>query len=69
MRVVGPMMYGFGDDYNSAPDTIALMEELVIDHITDIVRSPSLLPALYLLNDHLTTPTVLASFKDLFKSR
>ncbi|GAA6062769.1 hypothetical protein JCM10212_006882 [Sporobolomyces blumeae] len=33
---LGPMMYGFGDDYNSAPDTIQVMEELVIDHITDI---------------------------------
>lgn len=29
------MMYGFGDD-TPAPDTIAMMEELVIDHITDI---------------------------------
>ena len=37
------MMYGFGDDYNSAPDTIAVMEELVIDHITDIVRSSLLI--------------------------
>ncbi|GAA5824679.1 hypothetical protein JCM5353_000802 [Sporobolomyces roseus] len=38
---LGPMMYGFGDDYNSAPDTIALMEELVIDHITDICLQAS----------------------------
>ncbi|GAA5820498.1 hypothetical protein JCM11251_003018 [Rhodosporidiobolus azoricus] len=29
------MMYGFGDD-NPAPDTVNLMEELVIEHITDI---------------------------------
>lgn len=34
---VAPMMYGFGDD-NPAPDSIAVMEELVIEHITDIVR-------------------------------
>lgn len=32
---LAPMMYGFGDD-TPAPDTIAMMEELVIDHITDI---------------------------------
>ncbi|GAA5940944.1 Taf13p [Sporobolomyces koalae] len=38
---LGAMMYGFGDDYNSAPDTIAVMEELVIDHITDICLQAS----------------------------
>ncbi|CEQ39451.1 SPOSA6832_00964 [Sporobolomyces salmonicolor] len=32
---LGPMMYGFGDD-NPAPDTINVMEELVIEHITDV---------------------------------
>ncbi|GAA6028375.1 hypothetical protein JCM8097_007001 [Rhodosporidiobolus ruineniae] len=32
---LAPMMYGFGDD-NPAPDTINVMEELVIEHITDI---------------------------------
>jgi len=31
------MMYGFGDD-NPAPDTVALMEELVVEHISDLVR-------------------------------
>ncbi|GAA5967226.1 hypothetical protein JCM3765_001742 [Sporobolomyces pararoseus] len=36
-----PMMYGFGDDYNCAPDTVAVMEELVIDHITDICMQAS----------------------------
>lgn len=35
---VAPMMYGFGDE-NPAPDTISVMEELVIEHITDVVRS------------------------------
>lgn len=34
---VGAMMYGFGDD-NPAPDTVALMEELVVEHISDLVR-------------------------------
>ncbi|BGP16560.1 hypothetical protein JCM10213_000528 [Rhodosporidiobolus nylandii] len=32
---LAPMMYGFGDD-NPAPDTINVMEELVIEHITDM---------------------------------
>lgn len=30
-------MYGFGDDH-PAPDTVTVMEELLIDHITDVVR-------------------------------
>ncbi|BGP55587.1 hypothetical protein JCM8202v2_003192 [Rhodotorula sphaerocarpa] len=34
-RKVAPMMYGFGDE-TPAPDSIALMEELLVDHITDI---------------------------------
>lgn len=37
------MMYGFGDD-NPAPDTISVMEELLVEHITDVVRL--LLPSL-----------------------
>ena len=67
---VGPMMYGFGDDYNSAPDTIALMEELVIDHITDIVHLSSSLPlSLPTRLTHIRMITVHASIKDLFQSR
>ncbi|GAA6020262.1 hypothetical protein JCM11491_003869 [Sporobolomyces phaffii] len=42
---LGPMMYGFGDDYNSAPDTIAVMEELVVDHITDVCHQASQIAA------------------------
>ncbi|GAA5921807.1 hypothetical protein JCM3775_001832 [Rhodotorula graminis] len=34
---LGAMMYGFGDD-NPAPDTIALMEELVVEHISDLCQ-------------------------------
>lgn len=34
------MMYGFGDE-NPTPESIAVMEELVIEHITDIVSSYS----------------------------
>ena len=30
------MMYGFGDE-NPAADTVSVMEELLIEHITDIV--------------------------------
>lgn len=40
---VAPMMYGFGDD-QPAPDTVSVMEELLIEHITDVVRPPSVLP-------------------------
>ncbi|KAL8293581.1 hypothetical protein RQP46_000282 [Phenoliferia psychrophenolica] len=32
---LGPMMYGFGDDHPSA-DTVTMMEELLIDHITEV---------------------------------
>lgn len=37
------MMYGFGDD-NPAPDTINVMEELLVEHIIDIVspRKPTI---------------------------
>lgn len=37
-RTVAPMMYGFGDE-NPAADTVSVMEELLIEHITDIVSS------------------------------
>ncbi|KAM0747953.1 TFIID-18kDa-domain-containing protein [Meredithblackwellia eburnea MCA 4105] len=30
------MMYGFGDDVYPAQDSITMMEELLIDHITDV---------------------------------
>lgn len=36
-------MYGFGDD-NPANDTINVMEEILIDYITDVVRFPFLSP-------------------------
>lgn len=32
-------MYGFGDVENPRPDTVELLEDLVIDYITDIVQS------------------------------
>lgn len=34
------MMYGFGDAANPNKETIDLMEELLVDYIAEIVRSP-----------------------------
>ena len=31
-------MYGFGDDKQVANDTVAVMEEILIEYIVDIVR-------------------------------
>jgi transcription initiation factor TFIID subunit 13 len=31
-------MYGFGDDKNPANDTVSVMEEILIEYITDVVR-------------------------------
>ncbi len=33
-------MYGFGDDRNPANDTVNVMEEILIEYITDVVRIP-----------------------------
>ena len=35
-------MYGFGDDRNPANDTVGVMEEILIEYITDVVGSFSL---------------------------
>ena len=32
------LMYGFGDDRNPANDTVNVMEEILIEYITDVVR-------------------------------
>lgn len=32
------MMYGYGDDSNPLPETVALMEDIVIDYVTDMVH-------------------------------
>ena len=32
-------MYGFGDDRNPANDTVNVMEEILVEYITDIVCS------------------------------
>ncbi|XP_052175720.1 transcription initiation factor TFIID subunit 13 [Diospyros lotus] len=32
------MMYGFGDDPNPLPETVALMEDIVVEYVTDMVH-------------------------------
>jgi len=32
------LMYGFGDDRNPANDTVNVMEEILVEFITDVVR-------------------------------
>lgn len=32
-------MYGFGDDVNPAPDTVNVMEEILMEYIADVVSS------------------------------
>ncbi len=31
------MMYGFGDDINPRNDTVELVEELILEYLTDVV--------------------------------
>ncbi|KAA8527917.1 hypothetical protein F0562_035214 [Nyssa sinensis] len=32
------MMYGFGDDPNPLPETVALVEDIVLEYVTDLVH-------------------------------
>ncbi|KAI4348016.1 hypothetical protein L6164_008779 [Bauhinia variegata] len=32
------MMYGFGDDINPLPESVALMEDIVIEYVTELVH-------------------------------
>ncbi|CAL0300224.1 unnamed protein product [Lupinus luteus] len=32
------MMYGFGDDVNPLPESVALMEDIVVEYVTDLVH-------------------------------
>ncbi|RZC76614.1 hypothetical protein C5167_000730 [Papaver somniferum] len=32
------IMYGYGDDANSLPETVALLEDIVVEYITDMVH-------------------------------
>lgn len=31
-------MYGFGDDPNPLPETVALVEDIVVEYVTDLVH-------------------------------
>lgn len=42
---VKSLMYGFGDDRNPATDSVNVMEEILVEYITDVVRpSAAILP-------------------------
>nr|GEW08334.1 transcription initiation factor TFIID subunit 13 [Tanacetum cinerariifolium] len=32
------MMYGFGDDSNPLPETVALVEDIMVEYVTDMVH-------------------------------
>ncbi|XP_057516739.1 transcription initiation factor TFIID subunit 13 isoform X2 [Amaranthus tricolor] len=32
------MMYGYGDDQNPLPETVALVEDIVVEYVTDMVH-------------------------------
>ncbi|KNA26049.1 hypothetical protein SOVF_001150 [Spinacia oleracea] len=32
------MMYGYGDDINPLPESVALMEDIVVEYVTDLVH-------------------------------
>ncbi|XP_074306238.1 transcription initiation factor TFIID subunit 13-like [Silene latifolia] len=32
------MMYGYGDDRNPLPETVALVEDIVVEYVTDLVH-------------------------------
>lgn len=50
-------MYGFGDDRNPANDTVNVMEEILIEYITDVVRVPSLFPHFFSYLKYHAVPT------------
>lgn len=41
---VAPMMYSFGDVPDPNPDTVNVMEDLLVDYITSLVSLPELTP-------------------------
>lgn len=43
-------MYGFGDDRNPSNDTVAVLEEILIEYIADVVRRIASRPSA----DHVT---------------
>lgn len=41
LHVVRPLLYGFGDNESPRQDTVELVEELVVEYITNVVwRQP-----------------------------
>ena len=40
-NTVPKLMYGFGDDKHVSNDTVAVMEEMLIEYIVDVVSSPT----------------------------
>ena len=55
--IVRPMMYGFGDDPVPRNDSVELMEDLVVDYLTNIVHSTLIS---YFLNYFKATPSLKA---------
>lgn len=53
IHTVKNLMYGFGDDRNPSNDTVSVMEEILIEYITDVVR---LFPPLSFLCTKLKKP-------------
>lgn len=57
-------MYGFGDD-NPAPDTINVMEDLLVEHIVDVVRRSPQAAACTVLTRH--TALLVSLFNSALK--
>lgn len=56
-RTVKNLMYGFGDDRNPGNDTVNVMEEILVEFITDVVRISFIhTDRLTLTISHLTVP-------------
>ncbi|CAK7348393.1 unnamed protein product [Dovyalis caffra] len=37
-KTISHMMYGFGDDPNPLPETVALVEDIVVEYVTDLAH-------------------------------
>lgn len=48
LSLVPKLMYGFGDDKHVSNDSVAVMEEILIEYIVDVVRVYPLSMLLYL---------------------
>jgi hypothetical protein len=43
--LVKNLMYGFGDDRNPATDAVNVMEEILVEYITDVVSYSAAIPS------------------------